>query len=246
MSKKPIAADAPRPLNERYAAYLDQLYAPRGHRRWYVFAGLTLGALILIGVLVLALLFEMHAAWPFLPLGLVLVGRGIIALQGIRQARQQFQHLRNVVKNGVPVTAYVVQAHEGLLKPGGGPLPCLVLFSFQQEVESDSEYMRYLAERLFSYKGTAPDDAASRHLASLVTDEQPIPYRRRRLPHAFTDGSTIYCADLWVKRTYLKGGYIRGTTLPCLAEPGEVGGLELIPAWLLTASEEMEIAERRG
>jgi hypothetical protein len=244
MNNKPIAADAPRPLNERFVAYLDQLYAPRGHRRWHVLAGMTVGALLVAAVLVLALGLNTHAAWPLLPLGIVLFGRGIVALQGIRRARQQFQNLRNVVKNGVPITAYIVQAHEGLFKPGSGPLPCLVLFSFQSEVESEGEYMRYLADRLFALKNTQPTDVDGRYLANLCTDEHPVPYRRRRLPNSFTDGSTIYCADLWVKRAYLRGGYLRGNTLPCLAEPGDVGGIELIPSWLLTPSEEMTLAGR--
>jgi hypothetical protein len=246
MNNKPIAADAPRPLNERYVAYLDQLYAPRGHRRWHVLAGMTVGVVLILGVLALALGMNVHAAWPLLPLGVVLVGRGIIALQGIRHARQQFQNLRNVVKNGVPVTAYIVQAHEGLFKPGSGLLPCLVLFTFSSEVESDADYMRYLADRLYALKNTQPDDADGQYLANLCTDEHPVPYRRRRLPYSFTDGSTVYCADVWVKRAYLPGGYLRGNTLPCVAEPGEVGGIELLPSWLLTPSEEITLVERQS
>ncbi|GAB4463022.1 MAG: hypothetical protein OHK0029_30990 [Armatimonadaceae bacterium] len=245
MNKPPIADDALRSINERYLAYLDALYAPRDYRRRFLVAGTVLGALLISSVLILALLHQLHGMWLLLPFGVVLVGRGIFALQGIHTARKQFRNLRNVIRHGVPVTAYIVQAHEALYHPGRDTLPCLVLFSFQQEVEQDAGYMHYLAQRIFAMKNTKPEDPDGEYLASLTTDECPIPYRRRRLPFSFTDGSTIYCADLWVKRAYLKDGHLKTNALPCLAEPGEVGGIELVPSWLLNGGENTVLTYRQ-
>ena len=246
MSLLSIAEDASRPINERFVAYLDAMYAPRDVRRRFLLAGAGVGALLIAAVFVLALIQESHASWLLLPLGVVLLGRGIIALQGIRKAREQFKHLRNVIQHGVPVTAYIVQAHESLYRPGRGTLPCLVLFTFSPEVEQDAGYMHYLAERLFALKKKNPDDPDLRFLSNLTSTEDSLPYRRRRLPLSFTDGSTIYCADLWVKRTYLKDGHLKTNALMCLAEPGEIGGIELIPSWLLNEAESKDLALREG
>jgi hypothetical protein len=245
MNQSPPADDAARSLNERFVAYLDQLYAPRDHRRRYILAGLCLGTIIVVAVLALALVRDVQAIWPILPLGVLLIGRAIAGLQNFRSTRHRFERLRTVVRRGLPVTGYLVQANATLFKPGGETLPCLVLFSFQPEVEGDADYMRHLADRIYALKNTTPSDTDGRYIAGLTTDERAVPYRRRRLPYSFTDGSTIYCADLWVKRAYLPGGYLRTNALPCLAEPGETGGIELVPAWLLTETEEMALPDRR-
>ncbi len=246
MSLLSIAEDASRSINERFVAYLDAMYAPRDVRRRFLLVGTIVGALLIAAVLTLALIQESHASWLLLPLGVVLLGRGVIALQGIRKAREQFKHLRNVIQHGVPVTAYIVQAHEALYRPGRDTLPCLILFTFSPEVEQDAGYMHYLAERLFALKKKNPDDPDLRTLTNLTSDEGIVPYRRRRLPLSFTDGSTIYCADLWIKRAYLKDGYLKTNALYCLAEPGDVGGIELIPAWLLNEMENKDLALREG
>lgn len=245
MKNTPFVEEKSRTINERFLAYLDALYAPRDLRRRQQIIVTTVGALIIGAVVTLALILESHAIWLLLPLGVALVGRGATALTGISKARDQFRHLRTVVQRGAPVTAYIVQAHEALYQPGRGTLPCLVLFSFQPEVEMDATYMHHLAERIFRMKNTEQENPDYRYLATLTTDETSVPYRRRRLPFSFTDGSTIYCADLWVKRAYLREGQLKTVALPCLAEPGEVGGIELIPSWLLNDTEVRVLAHQQ-
>ena len=148
MSLLSIAEDTSRSINERFVAYLDAMYAPRDVRRRFLMAGAIVGAVLISLVLAIALLPQSHAPWVLLPLGVFLLVRGVIALRGIRKAREQFRNLRNVIQHGVPVTAYIVQAHEALYRPGRDTLPCLVLFTFSPEVEQDAGYMHYLAERL--------------------------------------------------------------------------------------------------
>jgi hypothetical protein len=245
MNQPAITEDAYRSLNERYLAYLDALYAPRDMRRRLLLTGAFVGMLLTGLSVYFAITAPTPAIWLLLPLGLALIARCLMALNGIRMAREQYRHLRNVIRHGVPVTGYIVQAHEALYQPGRDTLPCVVLFSFSPEVEQDAGYMHHLAERIFALKNSEQEDPDLKFLAALTTDECPIPYRRRRLPFSFTDGSTIYCADLWVKRAYLKNGMLETSALPCLAEPGEVGGLELIPAWLLNGGEKTVLAYRQ-
>ncbi|MDX1934266.1 MAG: hypothetical protein SFU56_16820 [Capsulimonadales bacterium] len=243
MESLPARYETNTSVNERFIAFLDREYAPRDPRRWYLMAALTLGSALLTGLVIFFLVQGVTAVWPLIPFGLALVVRGIIGLRRVQRTQVRFHHLRRVVQNGVPVTGYVVQAHAALLQPGDQTLPCMVLFSFQPEVDSDREYMRYLADRIYSMKGKFTDDTDRGFLAGLTSEDVAVPYRRRRLPNSFTDGSTIYCADLWVKQSYLNDNCLRTNSLPCLAEMGEYGGIELVPGWLISPAEKLRQAD---
>jgi hypothetical protein len=222
-----------RTLSDRFLAYLDTVFSPSIYRRrlcgLYALLGLCL-SLAAIGAF--CGLYQHWSGWLLVGGAAAFAARLIVALRRLGAQAGEHNRLRGVVRRGVPVTAYVVQANHALFSPGTGALPCLVLFSFQPEVGGDAGYMRYLARRTFSLKNTVPDDPDARYVADLVTDERAVPYRRRPLPISFTDGSTVYAADLWVKRAYLRSGYLTTSTLPCVAEPGPSGGLELVPTWL--------------
>lgn len=231
----PLAMSEPdthRPINERFLAYLKQLYAPRTRRHGVAVGGLAVGiACVVLGVLV-AVLRREPVALAAIIIGAVQIVRAGMTLRRQDAQKKQFTRVCGVVKDGLFVNAYLVRAHEALLRPGTQTLPCTVLFSFQPEVDGDAPYMRHLAARVRRSEDD-PEPGGER-----LYDDVPVLYRRRKLPLNLTDGSSIYCADLWVKRAYLKGGILKRNSLLCLAEPGDTGGIELIPAWLLTESEE--------
>ena len=219
-------------LNARFVQYLDRLYPARAlwHSRLYalVGAGLSLG-LVAGGVALGSPAF----AWLVLPILAAAAVRLVWDGRQIRNTQERLTRQRQIAASGMPVTGYLVEADETLLSPGADDLPCLVLFSFQPEVGNDLGYMGYIARRVQSLKGTFPADPDSQYVASLTAPIPPEMHRRRPLPPSFTDGSTVYCADLWVRRAYLKTGCLTSTRLPCLAEASEGGGIELIPVWLL-------------
>lgn len=217
-------------VNARFLAYLQQVYAPRDPRRLSVMTASIIAAALLLALAALALIKEVHAVWPLLPLGVALVVRGALALHRRLGTRHRLIRVRDVIESGVPVTGYLVQANSALFCPGTDNLSCLALFSLQPEVGEDAHYMRHLAARVYSYKNTEPLTGEGRYLASLTSDAEPVLYRRRMLPFSLTDGSTVFCADVWVNRAYIKNGYLSDDTLPLLAAPTE--GVELIPWWL--------------
>jgi len=224
---------ARRTLNDRLLAHLDSVFSPVIYRRRLCVAFGLMGLCLTQGAIGLFVgLYQHWGGWVLLALCALLAARAVIALRRLGAQAREHHRLRAVIRRGVPVTAYLVQANHALFSPGSDTLPCLVLFSFQPEVGGDAGYMRYLARRVFSLKNTEPEDDDARYVAELVTDEEAVPYRRRPLPLSTTDGSTVYAADLWVKRAYLKAGYLTTSTLPCIAEPGPSGGIELVPAWL--------------
>lgn len=138
------------------------------------------------------------------------------------------QRLREVEANGGRrVTAVLVQANQGLFAPGGDDLPCLIVFSFDRE--ADVGFLTEMSEFIFAHKDKRYANPDRARVSHFVTDEAAMMYRRRRVPEAFTDGLAVYCADLWIHRPFLPDGYLRERELPCLAEPGSRGALELLP-----------------
>lgn len=236
----------PSSINARYLEHLEDNRPPlRGRTRIAVLT-LIVGVLLVLGALATVFTGYFGVAWPLLPVGLVLALRGILALSRTRRAARQYDRLRGIALQGVPVTAYLVQANEALFRTGAeSPLPALVLFSFEPDVDSDRDYMRTLARTVYRLKNSVQPDPDGRYVAHLTTDERPVTDRRRLLPLSFTDGSVIYCADIWLRRSDLRGGCLASNQLSCLAEPGENGGIELVPASLLPAPQQSTRMDRR-
>lgn len=203
-------------LRQRFLAHLDERSPSREEPRLHplVFGFL---ALCLFFALLLAASFPYHhyLAAPLAPLGVALLSRGISVRIERALARKRAANRRQTIERGVAVTAYPVWTHERLERPGTEPHPALALVTFDADAARDSDWMRYLAGRC------AVKPSAFRR------------YRRRALPPSQTDGYTVYVVDLDVFPGYLEDGYVSGVPLPCLAEPGERGGIELIPYWLV-------------
>ena len=203
-------------LRQRFLSHLDERSPSREEPRHHplVFGFLVL---CLFFALLLAASFPYHhfLAAPLAPLGVALLLRGISARIERAQVRHWSLRRRQVIERGVAVTAYPVWTHERLERPGTEPHPALALISFDADAARDSDWMRYLAHRCRI---------------------KPSPfhrYRRQQLPPGQTDGYPVYVVDLDVFPGYLEDGYVSGAPLPCLAEPGERGGIELIPYWLV-------------
>jgi hypothetical protein len=135
------------------------------------------------------------------------------------------------------VAADLMQANANLYEPGTGGRACLVLFTFDPNVSRED--LADLSARLGEWKYAHlvdPDEIAA--AAAPHASEAGWRYHRRfRMPASKTRGAAIYAGDLWVHRPFLAEGRVISRaeagagyrTLPCYAEPGDQGGLELIP-----------------
>jgi hypothetical protein len=57
-------------------------------------------------------------------------------------------------------------------------------------------------------------------------------HRRVRIAPEMTQGCAMYLADVWFHRPFLADGYLSNRQprlVPCLAQPGDRGGIELMP-----------------
>jgi hypothetical protein len=151
--------------------------------------------------------------------------------QGTGQARRRLQALR--ARGAVPVTAVRVQANHRLYEPGDEDAPGVVLFALSPD--ADVGRLTALADELFDARdGDGPVDPELAEAVWLLQSNVDywMFHRRRPLPPSRTGGHEAYVADLWFHRPFLRDGRIvraHGRALRCLAEPGEVGGIELLP-----------------
>jgi hypothetical protein len=150
---------------------------------------------------------------------------------GTIQARRRLRALRS--RGAVPVNAVRVQANHLLYEPGNDDAPGVVLFALSPDADVDR--LTALADELFEARDdrreVEPDVADAMWLMRDNINHWMF-HRRRRLPPARTGGHEAYVADLWFHRPFLRGGRIvreHGRVIRCLAEPGEFGGIELLP-----------------
>ena len=244
MSSRPINSslssftDTSRRVNRRFIAYVDQTFARQMRQRRQLLLAIGVMASAMLVIIAATTLHNTHEFWTALLICLLVIAFcGVQAVRRLLRWRRNTQQMRGVLQNGVPMNAFLVQANAALLKAQHQIFPCLVLISFQPEVSGEIEYMQALARRVYSFKNTHPDDADSRFVADLTTNERAVTGRRRQLPLSFTDGSVIYCIDLMVRPAYLQGSRLQSDILPCIAESGPDGEVELIPWWLLAEPE---------
>jgi hypothetical protein len=225
-------------LKRRYFAYLNHQHPHDDPNYRLGLAALIGGGLLAVLAIIMLVSDKPSLLYLSVLIGLFIVSKGFQAVYQHRKSRTHLDEIRSVVRRGLPVTGYVLWAHDDLYKEykegGAMQLPCRVLFTTDPALESDPEYMRHLVHKVFTLSDTLPDDREMRQIARLTTDFHYVHYRRQRIPLALTDGAPVYGADIWVDRGYLPEGYLLGDTLPCFAEPGPVGGIELVPYWLLT------------
>jgi len=211
-------------VKARYKDELDRQYKSFSwkSRRWQAIA-------LPIPLTCLALLYPQY--W----LPLTAASAVWIVYTVVAQSRQ-YPELLLLAENGIPVTAAINQANTILFHRGsrGGEFPCLVFFSFDPATNDNPGYLVSLAEKAFELKGKQPEDPDLQQVASIVTNERAVKYRRRRIPISFTGGPVVYAADLFVDTNRLKGKRLtpENPVLPCIAAPGEKGALELLPWWV--------------
>ncbi len=153
----------------------------------------------------------------------------VLIEDGPRRARRRLHQLRS--RGAVTVVIQLVQANRTLFAPGEEDLPAVALFSLP--VDAGMTLLSGLAHQLFEARdqpGTPPSSIANAVEMLRIGNTKGSEYHRRvRLHPEVSAGYEIYLADLWIPRPFLKQGYLDGSQLRCLAEPGDQGGIELLP-----------------
>jgi hypothetical protein len=131
-----------------------------------------------------------------------------------------------------PLVGARVQANGDLYQPGKDNAPAMVVFSFDPGVSPMK--LQEVAEMIFELKSSDTQNPVLQAAAAgpRASDQFWFYHRRYRIPPELTEGRVIYAGDIWVHRPFLPERYFSDRTprlIPVLAQPGETGGVELIP-----------------
>lgn len=151
-----------------------------------------------------------------------------------RQAASRIleQLLLDVQKTGVVRTVILIQVESTLFEPGEHDAGGLVLLTFDNALNDDPDRLFRLACALSELKlkplGANP---ILRQAASAFSNDYGQDHRRQPIPLELTDNAQCYAADLCIYRDYLPGRQMAPGTqfLSVIAEPGDIGRIELIP-----------------
>lgn len=142
------------------------------------------------------------------------------------RALNRIKKLQN--RDGVELNATVVQAPAELYQAGEKDLPCMVLITFDKKA-NEPKFLFHIARYLNSLSSGRFRDEDRARAARMLNDPRFVRNRRREVPESLCDGQLVYLCDLIVHRPFLVNGLIDGHTLPCLADYGDQGRIELMP-----------------
>jgi hypothetical protein len=138
-----------------------------------------------------------------------------------------------------PIVGACLQVDPNLYANAGkSGAPAMVVLSFDPAVPPAQ--LAEVAQMLADLKTTDTQNSVllAAAAAPRAGDKFWFYHRRFRIPPELTEGRLVYAADLWVHRAALPGEHLSphaAPFLPLLAQPGDLGGVELIPHDLLSA-----------
>ena len=154
-----------------------------------------------------------------------------VAFKAFGLLRRDRKRWLSFIRAAEPVIAYPLMVNQVLRRPGSEPSAGLVLISFDESASQSSELMVNLALRVTSASSRSTD-ATEREVAALMEDETHVPSRRRRLPNALTGDRAVFACDLWIPPLLLRNHQVDCPLIPCMAEPGERGRINVLPWWI--------------
>lgn len=156
-----------------------------------------------------------------------------VVLGAVGTAAVASERIASLVRTGAkPLVGARVQANHTLYSPGAKNAPAMAVFSFDPGVSPLK--LQEVAEMIHELKSSDTQNPVLLAAAAgpKASDQFWFYHRRFRIPPELTEGRVVYCGDLWIHRPFLADGHFSPRTprlIPLLAQPGETGGVELIP-----------------
>jgi hypothetical protein len=158
---------------------------------------------------------------------------GMKVFKGFRMFGRERDRWRTFLRNAVPVMAYPLMVNLMLRRPGIEPSAGLVLITFDPSVTTNQaiDVVGRIDAACSSGSTGLPDVIFCR---KLMNHEDFILARRRKIPMSLTDGREFYACDLWIPPKLLHRQCISDDLpfIPCMAEPGESGRINVMPWWI--------------
>jgi hypothetical protein len=168
------------------------------------------------------------------------VGLGLIASAWLsnRKRKRIRRELIAAAEHSVPVMAYPLMANRALMRRNGTVAPALTIGTF--ETDARNEEMVTLAKRMLMVAHQDVSRESALTVIKMFEDEEYAEGRRRVVPNDLTGGRRVYAFDLMMIGDYLPTDTLELPMVPCLAEPGETGTIQMIPWWIVARAWEAE------
>jgi hypothetical protein len=166
----------------------------------------------------------------------IAVGLGLIAsarLSGRKRNRIR-QELISAAERSVPVMAYPLMANEALMRRKGTVAPALMIGTFETGV--GYEEMAGLARKMLTVDHQKASNESTATVNKMFEDVTYAHGRRRAVPEDLTGGRRVYAFDLMMIGDYLPTDTLEFPLVPCLAEPGESGTIQMLPWWIVAGA----------
>ena len=150
------------------------------------------------------------------------------ALSGYHLIRKDRKGWDSFLKRAVPVVAFPLMANSALVAGELAAAPGLVLVSFDRR--ASFPMLIELAKTVIEANADRPADRA--WCQQLMGDLKFTLNRRRKVPSTLTNGIPVYACDLWIMSNFLKSGTVSHPVIPCMAEPGRHGRINVMPWWI--------------
>lgn len=161
------------------------------------------------------------------------VGLGLIASArlSVRKSKRIRRELIAAAERSIPVLAYPVLANRALLRQRSTVAPALVIATF--EADATTGEMAELAMRMTTVELQDVSEESIAAVTRMFDDERYSEGRRRALPEDLTGGRRVYAFDLMMFGDYLPTETLEIPLVPCVAEPGESGIIQMVPWWIV-------------
>ena len=161
------------------------------------------------------------------------VGLGLIASAWLtnRKRKRIRQAMIAAAERSVPVMAFPLMANRALMSRKGTVAPALVIATF--DADAITHEMADLATRMLMVDPETVSRESVMAVESLFEDERYTPGRRRAVPEDVTGGRRVYAFDLMIIGDYLPTETLQFPLIPCVAEPGDAGTIQMIPWWIV-------------
>lgn len=137
------------------------------------------------------------------------------------------------------VLGMLVQAHGGLFKKGFADAPANVIYTTETGLDNPLGRLWEIAQKLFSLKGTKPEDDDERKFAGMVSYEYARDFRVT-VPESLAHGLDVTYTTIMVHRKHLPEGYLSNVFFPLLVHqesraamilPARYWSEQMLSAW---------------
>lgn len=139
-----------------------------------------------------------------------------------------FRDRGKLLGEGNIVPAVLVQANAALFGPGAGDAPANVIYTTDGEAAQPVARMLEVARRIFSLKGTKPEDPDEARFARMVSDELRRDFRVT-VPERLSGDLDLTYTTIMVHRRHLPEGRLAVPYFPLLIHP-ESRAAMILPA----------------